>query len=45
MVVPDIVAVPLFMAQTAFAPFAAVEIVPSVIITPPSWTKIAAFTL
>ena len=43
-VVPVIVTVPLFVAQIAFAPFAAVLISPSVIVTPPPWTKIAAFT-
>ena len=43
-VVPDIVTVPLFAAQIPFAPFAAVVTFPSVIVTSPPWTKIAAFT-
>ena len=41
---PDIVTVPPFVAQIAFAPFAAVVIVPPVIVTSPPWTNTAEFT-
>ena len=42
--VPDIIIFSLFVSQTAFAPFAEVEIVLSVIVVSPPWTKTAAFT-
>ena len=42
--VPDIDTLPLLVTQIAFAPFAPVVFVPSVIITSPPWTKTAAFT-
>ena len=44
MVASEIATVPLFVATIAFAPFADVEIVPPIIVTPPPWTKTAAFT-